>query len=67
VAFHRTYVELASEYDVRLVPFFLMNVIGRADLMLPDRVHPNGDGARAIADAVWPHLEPLLGTIAVHD
>ena len=28
--------------------------------MQSDRAHPNKAGARAIADLVWPHLEPLL-------
>ena len=50
----------ASKYDVPPVPFILMNVIGNRDLMQPDRAHPNVDGARAIADNIWPHLKPLL-------
>jgi lysophospholipase L1-like esterase len=30
------------------------------DLNGDDRIHPNAAGARAIADTVWRHLEPLL-------
>jgi len=60
VAFHNAYAELAKKYDVPLVPFILMNVIGNRDLMQPDRAHPNAAGARAIADNIWPYLEPLL-------
>ena len=60
VAFHNAYGELAKKYDVPLVPFILMNVIGNRDLMQPDRAHPNVAGARAIADNIWPYLKPLL-------
>jgi acyl-CoA thioesterase I len=59
VAFHNAYRELADEYDVPLVPFVMMNVIGHPELMQPDRAHPNADGARAIADNVWPFLLAL--------
>jgi acyl-CoA thioesterase-1 len=59
-AFHNLYVELAGRYAVPLVPFILMNLIGNARLMQPDRAHPNAEGARAIADIIWLHLEPML-------
>jgi acyl-CoA thioesterase I len=59
-AFHNAYVEVANHYTVRLVPFILMDVIGNPRLMQPDRAHPNADGARAIADQIWAHLEPML-------
>lgn len=60
VAFHNMFRDLAKQYDVTLVPFILMNVIGNPDLMQPDHAHPNADGARAIADNIWPYLEPIL-------
>ena len=60
VAFHRAYEELAARYRIRLVPFVLMNVMTNASLMQSDRAHPNEAGARALADLIWPHLEPLL-------
>jgi acyl-CoA thioesterase-1 len=60
VAFHNAYRDLAQRYDVTLVPFILMNVIGKPELMQPDRAHPNADGARAIAANIWPYLETLL-------
>jgi acyl-CoA thioesterase I len=64
VAFHNAYRELAKEYGVTLVPFILANVIGNPDLMQPDHAHPNAAGARAIADNIWPYLEPVLQTDA---
>jgi acyl-CoA thioesterase-1 len=59
VAFHNTFKELAEQYDVPLVPFVMMNVIAHPDLMQPDHAHPNAEGARAIADNVWPFLLAL--------
>ncbi len=59
VAFHRVYSDLASAYRVPLVPFVLLKVMGRDDLMLPDHVHPNASGARVIADTIWPYLHPI--------
>jgi len=60
VAFHRVYVDLARRYNVPLVPFVMLNVLGNPDLLQPDHVHPNAAGARVIADAIWPYLEPLI-------
>lgn len=59
-AFHRAYHELAAQFHVPLVPFVLMNVMGRADRLQPDRIHPNEAGAGLIAENVWPYLQPLL-------
>lgn len=59
-AFHQAYVEVAARYRVPLVPFILLNVIGDPRLMQLDRAHPNAEGARAIADVIWPYLEQLL-------
>ena len=60
VSFHNAYRELAKQYDLTLVPFILTNVIGNRDLMQADHAHPNADGAKAIADNIWPYLEPIL-------
>lgn len=61
-AFHRAYVDLAARHQIPLVPFVLMNVLGNPRLMQTDRAHPNADGARAIADIIWPYLEEVLKT-----
>jgi len=65
VAFHNAYRDLAKQYEVTLVPFVLMNVIGDPRLMQPDHAHPNAEGARAIADKIWPFLEPILQKAAI--
>ena len=61
-AFHQAYPALAARYDIPLVPFILLKVIGDARLMQNDRAHPNAAGARAIADIIWPYLERVLTT-----
>jgi acyl-CoA thioesterase-1 len=66
VAFHKAFDELGRQYDVPLVPFVLMNVIGNRDLMQRDRAHPNEAGARAIAENIWPYLKPLLTGTPAH-
>ena len=60
LAFHRAYEGLASSYHLALVPSFLLRILTNSSLMQGDGAHPNKAGARAIADLVWPHLQPLL-------
>ena len=60
VAFHRLYEDLARRFRVPLVPFLLVNVMSNPALMQSDRAHPNRDGARAIAELIWPSLQALL-------
>ncbi|MBS1818233.1 MAG: arylesterase [Acidobacteria bacterium] len=60
VEFHQAYVDLARQYDVPLVPFMMLSVLGNRELMQPDHVHPNAAGARLMADHVWPYLDALL-------
>ena len=60
VAFHRLYEDLAMRFRVPLVPFLMVNVMSNPSLMQNDHVHPNRDGARAIADLIWPSLQALL-------
>ena len=60
IDFHRVFPELASIYNVPLMPFLLTGVVGLPEYNLGDRVHPNARGAQLVADNMWPYLEPLL-------
>ena len=60
IEFHRIYTRLAERYKVRLVPFFLIGIIGNDELDFDDTLHPNAAGHRVIADTIWPHLRPML-------
>lgn len=64
VSFRRVYEKLAQRYRIALVPFVMLKLLGNANLVLPDRIHPNAAGARVIADQIWPYLQPLLRRIA---
>ena len=64
-SFHALYEDLAARYRVPLVPFVMMNILGNPQLVLPDQIHPNASGARTIADAIWPYLQPLLKRVRV--
>jgi len=59
VSFHRVYPELASRYQVALVPFLLQGVAGNDELNQRDGIHPTAEGARMVADTVWTVLKPL--------
>lgn len=52
--------ELAAQYDVPLIPFFLEGVGGVASLNQGDGIHPNAEGTRAVAETVYKYLRPLL-------
>lgn len=58
--FHEVFPDLARRYQVSFLPFLLEDVAGRQDLNQPDGVHPNPEGARVVADHLWPVLEPML-------
>ncbi|MEO8259769.1 MAG: arylesterase [Acidobacteriota bacterium] len=57
---HAAYHDLAAHHQVPLVPSMLEHGIDDPTMMQPDSVHPTAAGAVAIADTIWPYLEPLL-------
>ena len=59
-AFRAVYPTLAEKNHIPLIPFLLEGVGGIADLNLPDRIHPNAQGHRIIAETVWHALKPIL-------
>lgn len=61
--FHQIFPALAAKYDVPLVPFLLDRVIGDPQLMSADGIHPNADGARVLAENIWPYLLPLARAV----
>ena len=59
-AFRTVFPTLAKKNRIPLIPFLLEGVGGIADLNLPDRIHPNAQGHRIIAETVWHALKPIL-------
>lgn len=58
--FTAMFTELAKEFNLKLMPFLLVNVYRHADLMQPDGIHPNGKGNRIVARDVFQLIQPLL-------
>lgn len=59
-SFASVYPELAQQYQVALLPFFLEGVALEAELMQPDGIHPTAEAQPLLLDNVWSKLEPLL-------
>ena len=58
--FSALFVEVAKEKNTALIPFVLAGVGGKAELNQPDRIHPNPEGHKIVAQNVWAVLEPVL-------
>lgn len=59
-AVHDAYQSLAREHHVALVPFFLDRVAGIESLNQADRIHPNAEGTKIVAETVYKFLKPML-------
>jgi acyl-CoA thioesterase-1 len=59
-AFTAVYPELAKQYRVDLVEFFLERVALDLDLIQPDGIHPTAAAQPLLLDNVWPVLEKKL-------
>ncbi|MCW5552051.1 MAG: arylesterase [Verrucomicrobiae bacterium] len=60
--YREVFPAVAREKQAKLIPFLLEGVGGKAEFNLPDRIHPNPEGHKLIADTVWKVLSPLLAT-----
>jgi acyl-CoA thioesterase-1 len=58
--FEAIYPELAKQYRLTLMPFFLDGVAGSTSLNQTDGIHPTGEGYRLIAEKVLQTVKPLL-------
>ncbi len=58
--FSALFAEVAREQRTGLIPFVLEGVGGKAELNQPDRIHPNPEGHKIVAQNVWAVLEPVL-------
>jgi len=58
--FRAVFTTLAKEKKTDLIPFLLEGVGGKPQLNQPDRIHPNPEGHRIVADNVWSVLQPIL-------
>jgi len=59
-AFESVYQQLAEQYKLPLVPFFMEGVGTNPKLMQKDGIHPNIKGQTTLLENVWPRLEAML-------
>jgi len=59
-SFEQMYVDLARQYKVVRIPFFLDGVGGNPELTQPDGLHPTAEGTEIVARTVMLYLQPLL-------
>jgi acyl-CoA thioesterase I len=52
--------QVAKELGAAICPFFPTGVLGRADLVLADRIHPNANAIAMVVTAMLPVIERLI-------
>jgi acyl-CoA thioesterase-1 len=58
--FRAMYPAVARATGATLLPFLLEGVAGEPKLNQADGIHPNIEGARRVANTLWPAIEPLF-------
>ena len=58
--FSALFSDVADEYDVVLVPFFMLEIATDANLMQRDGIHPNLAAQTLIADIMEPQLREIM-------
>jgi acyl-CoA thioesterase I len=61
--FRAMFPAVASAEGVTLAPFLLEGVAGKAELNQGDGIHPSVEGARRVADNLWPSLRRALDQV----
>jgi acyl-CoA thioesterase-1 len=65
-AFSAAFGRLATEYKGRIeyIPFLLEGVAGHVELNQDDGIHPNEEGAKIVANTLYPKLRIMVDQIA---
>jgi acyl-CoA thioesterase-1 len=61
-AFREAFLQLVRDFKgtIAYLPFLLEGVAGQPALNQPDGIHPNEQGARMVAELVYPKLRPMV-------
>ncbi len=54
--FNSLYPQLAKDFDVLFMPFFLEGVAMKRTMTLSDGVHPNAEGYKIITENIYPYV-----------
>ena len=65
--FNSIYPELAEEFGVVFMPFFLEGVAMNNSLNLADGVHPNKQGYKMITDNIYPYVVEAIKRVEIHE
>ena len=65
MAFRAAFLQLAREYraSVTYVPFLLDGVAGDPALNQADGIHPNKEGAKVVAEHLYPKLKIMVDSV----
>lgn len=63
-AFEGTYRQLAAQYDIPWIEFFMEGVALNDEYMQDDGIHPNEKAQPLLLDNAWPVIEEALATNA---
>ena len=58
--FHEAFTNLAEQFEIPFVPFFLEPVAVNFDLMLDDGLHPNATAQVILLEHIWPAISMIL-------
>ncbi|HWX80061.1 MAG TPA: arylesterase [Steroidobacteraceae bacterium] len=58
--FQASFIDIAREKKIPLVPFLLNDIALSSKLLQDDDIHPNALGQPKLLENVWPQLTPLL-------
>ncbi|MDH5499683.1 MAG: arylesterase, partial [Gammaproteobacteria bacterium] len=59
-AFENVYRDLASQYNVPWIEFFMEGIALNAELMQDDGIHPNTEAQPVLLDNAWPIVSQAL-------
>ncbi|MCC5879988.1 MAG: arylesterase [Idiomarina sp.] len=62
--FSALFADVADQYDIVLVPFFMLDIATDPELMQSDGIHPNLAAQTLIADIMEPQLRALLEEVS---
>lgn len=58
--FEAVYPQLASQFGLDLIPFFLVDFFDQEGMLMDDGIHPTAQAQPLMFDSIRPHIEALL-------
>lgn len=60
--FEAVYPELADQYGLALIPFFLEDFFDQEGMLMDDGIHPTAEAQSLMIEAIWPHVQALMAS-----